>query len=101
MTGEEPSGTVHVVYVLRNPAGRLYIGYTTDLERRLAQHASDEGGWTRGRGPWELVHHEVFPSRLEALRRERSLKRGRQHQELRAQLARELDGRAGPSGTEG
>jgi len=71
------------MYVLRNPAGRLYVGFTTDLERRLQQHQNGESRWTRGRGPWELVQVETFTHRVEALRRERALKGGKHNQELR------------------
>ena len=71
------------VYVLRNPHGRLYVGFTEDLSRRVRQHQKGEGGWIRGKGSWELVGSEEFPDRSEALRRERNLKRGKQNQELR------------------
>ena len=75
------------VYVLRNPQGRLYVGFTQDLKRRVGQHQENEGGWTRGKGLWELVYHEAFIDRSEALRRERNLKRGKQNQELRERFA--------------
>ncbi len=74
---------MYFVYVLRNPEGRLYIGFTTDLDRRVSQHQDSDGGWTRGRGPWELVHHETFTGRAEAMHRERILKRGQANQDLR------------------
>jgi putative endonuclease len=73
----------YFVYVLHNEAGRLYIGSTVDLESRVAQHQAGEAGWTRTRGPWELVHHEEFDTLAEAVRRERSLKRGANNQALR------------------
>jgi predicted GIY-YIG superfamily endonuclease len=74
--------TLYFVYVLRNPQGRLYVGFTTDLEGRIRQHRGGEVGWTHSRGPWELVHSESFTTRAEALRRERNLKRGKANQEL-------------------
>ena len=77
------------VYVLRNPSGSLYIGFTTDLSRRMEQHQADEGGWTKGKGPWALVHHEEFADRAEAMRREKTLKNGRSNQELRRRFDRE------------
>jgi len=43
------------VYVLRNPAGRLYIGVSEDVLRRLEQHNSGMSNGTRSRGPWCLV----------------------------------------------
>ena len=73
----------YFVYVLRNNDGRLYIGFTTDLERRVRQHQEGKSGWTRGRGPWELVYHEKLDNRAEAVKRERNLKRGRPNMDLR------------------
>ncbi len=78
---------VHYVYVLRNPDGRLYIGSTSDLERRVRRHQQGRGGWTRDGGPWEPVYHEQFPTRAEAVRRERYLKSGKPNQEFRARFA--------------
>ena len=75
--------TLYFVYVLQNAECRLYIGFTSDLERRVRQHQEDEGGWTHRRGPWQLVYYETFSDRLEAMRRERNLKRGKANQEIR------------------
>ena len=80
---------MYFVYVLRNLQGQLYIGFTTDLDRRVRQHQDGEGGWTKGRGPWELVHHEPFTDRAEAMRREQNLKRGKPNQELRMRFSRD------------
>ena len=80
------------VYVLRNPAGRLYVGQTNDLERRLAEHGSGTSRWTKSRGAWDLVYQEAFPSRASAMRRERALKSGQGRTWLRGHL----NGRAGP-----
>ena len=63
-SAESPSSfrdaVVYFVYVLRNPAGRLYVGFTADLPERLRRHQAGEAGWTRSRGPWTLVHQEQF-----------------------------------------
>ena len=75
-------------YVLRNPQERLYVGYTENLERRVRQHQAGEAGWTKSRGPWELVHSEAFADLAEAMRREKNLKRGKQNQELRQRFGR-------------
>ena len=79
--------TLCLVHVLRNPQGRLYVGFTTDLERRVRQHQEGEAGWTHSRGPWELIHFEGFTTRAEALRGERNLKRGKTNQELRRRFS--------------
>lgn len=76
----------YFVYVLQNPEGRLYIGFTTDLDRRIGQHQEGKGGWTHSRGPWRLVYHEIFTDRPEALKRERYFKQGKANLELRKSL---------------
>ena len=65
----------HHVYVLECADGSLYTGYTTDLERRVAEHDAGEGAkYTRGRTPVELVHAESFDSRSAAMSREYEIK---------------------------
>jgi len=65
----------HHVYVVECADGSLYTGYTTDVERRLAEHNAGEGAkYTRGRCPVELVHVETFDSRGAALQREAQIK---------------------------
>jgi len=81
------------VYVLGcdAPGGyRTYVGWTLDLERRLAQHNSGTGAKsTRGR-VWCLIYAERLSSRVEAMSREWYLKRDRQ---MRRQLALSAQGR--------
>ena len=67
--------------------GSLYIGFTTDITRRVQRHQNDEGGWTKGKGPWELVQHEKFADHAQAMRREKTLKSGRSNEELRRRFA--------------
>lgn len=63
------------VYILRCGDGSLYTGWTNDLERRLAAHASGKGGkYTRSHLPVELVYYESLPGPHEAMSRERQIK---------------------------
>ncbi len=63
------------VYVLRNlSTGRHYIGSTTDLNRRLADHERGNTPSTRKCGPWRLVHFEELPDLKAARKREREIK---------------------------
>jgi putative endonuclease len=65
----------HYVYVLRCADDTLYTGYTTDVDRRVAEHDAGEGAkYTRGRTPVELVHVEAFDSKSAALSREHEIK---------------------------
>lgn len=69
------TGGPHAVYVLRCADDSLYTGYTTDVERRVAEHEAGEGAaYTRGRTPVELVHVECFQTRSAAMSREHEIK---------------------------
>ncbi|HBZ01203.1 MAG TPA: endonuclease [candidate division Zixibacteria bacterium] len=46
------------------------MGHTADLQRRLWEHNIGKSLSTRGKGRWELVFHEEFPTRPEAVQRE-------------------------------
>ena len=75
------------MYVLRSEtSGKLYVGYTTELDHRLGQHNQGITKSTKNRGPWILVHDEAFARRAEAMRREKSLKSGRGRERLRRML---------------
>ena len=80
------------VYVLRNPQGKRYIGQTSDLDRRLAQHNDPDHNprsfITRNPGPWVLVHSEEYETRPETVRRERWLKSGIGREWLDREIAR-------------
>ncbi len=63
------------VYILRCSDGCYYVGHTDDLGIRLAKHHAGEiEGYTRTRRPVRLVFAQDFPSREEALARERQIK---------------------------
>jgi putative endonuclease len=68
----------YFVYVLCNDKGILYTGIAKDIEARLTLHNMGAGAkFTRGRGPWRLVHREGRLAHGAALKREAALKRDR------------------------
>ena len=73
------------VYVLGSEGGRnyrTYVGWTTDLDRRLKQHNAGAGAKsTRGR-KWVLLYVERYDARSAAMSREWHLKRDRQFRKL-------------------
>jgi len=65
----------HYVYVLRSlKDGRLYTGYTTNLDSRLQDHNAGHTKSTRSRRPLKLVYSEKFKSKKEAMEREKFFK---------------------------
>ena len=68
------------VYVLGSRRGndcRTYVGWTTNLDRRLRQHNAGKGAKsTRGR-EWILLHSERCKTRGEAMCREWYIKHDR------------------------
>jgi putative endonuclease len=63
---------------------RTYVGWTTDPDRRLAEHNGGTGARsTRGRA-WTLLHVEQHASKREAMSREWHLKRDRKFRRLMA-----------------
>jgi putative endonuclease len=64
------------VYIIQSMHLNIYYkGYTTDIERRLGEHNSNLGRYTKGKGPWKLVYLEKFGTKREALLREKQVKR--------------------------
>jgi len=64
------------VYLLRCADDSLYCGWTTDVERRLATHASGTASrYTRSRLPVELAAVIAVADRSAALREEARVKR--------------------------
>src|SRR5688572_22926481 len=80
-----------IVYVLLSrDERRTYVGVTSDLDRRIAQHNGELPGGaraTRAGRPWRVgAHSETLPTRGEAQRMEAALKRRRGHARLTALL---------------
>lgn len=65
------------VYIMTNqPYGTLYIGVTSNLERRVFEHKNKlVQGFTKQYGLNQLVYYETFSDIREAIQREKSLKR--------------------------
>lgn len=79
--------TRNFVYVLGsrgNGGYRTYVGWTTDLERRLEQHNTGVGARsTRGR-QWRLLYAECHETKNDAMSREWRLKRDRRFRRMLA-----------------
>ena len=72
------------VYILECADKTLYTGITNDLPQRLIKHAKGTGAkYTRGRGPFRVVHTEHCRTRGRALKREAAIKSLRRDKKLK------------------
>ena len=66
---------MYYVYVLKSlKDGNLYTGVTANLRRRLREHNTGKTKSLRARRPLRLVFTEAYPSKRQALARERFFK---------------------------
>ena len=80
------------VYVLHSEFDQgLYIGFSADLRRRLAEHRQGLAFATSFRGPWRLIYYEAYLEEEDALGRERYLKSGGGRRFLKNQLRHYLE----------
>jgi len=73
------------VYVIQNESGKIYIGLTKDLTKRLLRHnhklpVRKKSFTYKNKGVWKLVYKEMYNTQVEAYKREKQLKsfQGRQ-----------------------
>ena len=78
---------MYYVYILMSQKdGKLYIGFTPDLKRRIERHNRGFVLSTKNRRPLKLVYYEVYISLTDAKKRERFIKGGKGHEEIKIQL---------------
>ena len=64
---------MYYVYVICNTDGKMYVGYSSDLKRRMDQHNNGQNTSTRSE-KWRLIYYEAYLAKADAVRRERTLK---------------------------
>ena len=63
------------VYILQSDVDQsYYIGFTQNVAKRLLRHNNGKSTYTKRKIPWSLVYSEEFPTKSEAIKRERFLK---------------------------
>lgn len=77
----------YYVYVLKSKKdGKLYIGKTIDLDKRVKKHNNGEVLATKGRRPLILVFYEAFKNKTDAGRDELFFKTGYGREVLKEKL---------------
>lgn len=65
------------VYAIRSELRNyIYVGMTSNLERRLNEHNKGENRSTKSYRPFVLIYVEIYNTRVEAREREKYLKSG-------------------------
>lgn len=84
---------MYYVYMIRSSVDdKLYIGYTNDLKRRLAEHNTNKSFHTKDRGLFDLIYYEAYKSKFDARERERKLKGFKNsYKQLKIRLSASLD----------
>ena len=80
---------VFYVYIIGSsqPRKRTYVGWTTDINKRLKAHNTSKGAkFTRG-SQWILLHKEELKTKSDAMKREVQLKKDKS---FRSQLRQNL-----------
>jgi len=75
---------VYILYSLKD--NNFYTGYTTDLKKRLVEHAKGFSTATKFRKPFKLIHYEYFVNEEDAKAREVFLKSGYGRDQLKKSL---------------
>lgn len=63
---------VYILQSLKNSS--LYIGYTSDLKKRLKKHNSGQSQATKPFIPYKLIFYEAFLNNIDAKNRENMLR---------------------------
>lgn len=65
------------LYILKSLKDEnLYIGYTSNLRKRIEEHNSGKSQSTNPRKPFKLIYYEAYLSEKDAKHREHNLKLG-------------------------
>jgi putative endonuclease len=66
---------MYTVYLLQSNKSRHYIGYTSNLPQRIAQHNRKHRGYTYGLGEtWRIIYFKSYDSKEHAQQVEKYLK---------------------------
>ena len=85
---EHPQYAVYILYSLKDH--QFYIGYTTNFERRMTEHAEGRSKSTAPRRPFNVLLCEYYLAKGDAIRREDYFKTTAGKRTLRLMLSESL-----------
>jgi putative endonuclease len=76
---------MHKVYILKSKIrDTIYIGSTSNLERRLSEHNNGRTRSTKRYMPWVVHYVEQFATKSIAIKREKQLKKWKNRKRIEA-----------------
>lgn len=67
----------YFVYAIKSKAdGRIYVGFSENVQKRLKEHNSGKTKSTKGFRPWELIFTQECKTRIKARELEKYYKSG-------------------------
>ena len=85
--GEHRTKMFFYTYVLKSKKdGKLYIGFTDNLRKRVNQHNKGLVEATKNRRPFILVYYEACLNKNKAIKREKYFKNGYGRRYLKSRL---------------
>ncbi|MCX5632343.1 MAG: GIY-YIG nuclease family protein [Phycisphaerae bacterium] len=84
---------MHYVYILKSKKDHnFYIGFSSNLKRRLYEHNSGLVSSTKSRKPFELIYYEAYSAKSDARKREKNLKlRSKAFAQLRKRIKESIE----------
>jgi len=80
---------MYFTYVLYSRTyDQIYIGHTDNLKFRFQKHNLGLVKSTKRYKPWKLIYYETFPTRSQAMKREKQLKSHQGRKFIREKLLR-------------
>jgi len=78
----------YYAYILYSEShNRYYKGHCENLDERIKQHNAGKTRSIKAFRPWKLVYYETFPTREEAINREKYFKSSAGRKYLRIKLS--------------
>lgn len=63
----------YYVYVLESEVDKSwYIGYTSNLSKRIEEHNNGDSYYTKRKMPWRIIYYEVSFDKFDAIAREKT-----------------------------
>ena len=68
---------VYIIKTVSSKINKTYVGYTSDLKKRINKHNNNKGAKSTKGHKWELIYKKKFISKSKAMSYEYKIKKNR------------------------